>query len=159
MGRAGVREVVVKKGWTVFLLLVVTVAIVLLTLWVSGKAYTKVDPVPFRDLRLLARKVHHGPLPVSTAIALLAPTLFNILLFMPWGFLMFIALDRTERPTNQSYLVTVLLGIAFSASVEAWQYFLPTRVTDVNDVMANGMGALVGAVLGHLRKRVRVSFE
>jgi glycopeptide antibiotics resistance protein len=159
MGRESVRIIVVRKRVTILLLLLLTLGMVLVTLWLSGKAYAKVDPVPFRDFRLLFRRMQHGPMPLSTVVALITPTLLNMLLFMPWGFLMFISLDSLERPTNQSYLLTFLLGIAFSGAVEAWQYFLPTRVTDVNDIIANGLGALVGAVLGHLRKRVRVSFE
>ncbi|HVT45633.1 MAG TPA: VanZ family protein [Thermoanaerobaculia bacterium] len=159
MGRAEVRVVRVGKRTTVLLLLLVTAAIIALTLWMSGKAYTKVDPIPFREIRLLQQKLSEGPVAMPLVVALVMPTVLNVLIFTPWGLLMFIALDTVERPTNQSYLLTVLFAIAFSAGIEAWQYFLPTRVTDVNDVIANGIGAFAGAVLGHLRKRVRVSFE
>ena len=49
------------------------------------------------------------------------------------------------------------MGLSFA--VEATQYFLPNRVTDINDVIWNSTGALVGAFFGHLRKRVRIAFE
>lgn len=159
MGKATVRTVLVSKRLTVLLLLLATVAIALLTVYASGKAYTKVDAEPFRDVRVLAERLAEGPVPMRTVVALTMPTILNILIFMPWGFLMFIALDKPERPTNQSYLLTFLFAIGFSATIEAWQYFLPTRVTDINDVIANGIGSVVGAFLGHLRKRVRVTFE
>jgi glycopeptide antibiotics resistance protein len=142
------------------LLVLTTVIIASITLSLSGKAYTKVDPEPFRELKTLSRRLQAAePMPTSVIVALTMPIILNILLFLPWGFLMFIVLDKPERPTNQSYLLTVLLAMAFSCLVEAWQYFLPTRVTDINDVIWNGSGALFGAVLGHLRKRVRVAFE
>lgn len=159
MGKPTVKTVVIRKWMTIFLLLVTTVAIAGITLSLSGRAYRKVDPVPFREVRLLAEKLQEGPVAMPTVVALIAPAILNILLFIPWGFLMFISLYSVERPTSQAYLLTVLLSMAFSGFVEAWQYFLPTRVTDVSDVIWNAVGALVGAFLGHLRKRVRLAFE
>jgi len=151
--------IVVRKWMTALLLAATTVSIASITLSLAGKAYAKVDPVPFREVRVLARKFGEGPLPTSTVVALIMPMILNILLFLPWGFLMFVLLDKVERPTNQSYLLTILFGLTFSLVVEAWQYFLPTRVTDINDVIWNGVGAFLGAILGHLRKRVRLAFE
>lgn len=141
------------------LLLLATAAIVALTLWVSGKAYTKVDPEPFREIRLLTSRLAEGPVRTETIVALTMPLLLNVFLFLPWGFLMFLVLDRPGSSTMQSYLLTLLLAMAFSSLIEAWQYFLPTRVTDINDIIWNGAGALAGAVLGHIRKRVRFAFE
>lgn len=159
MARRTERLVVVGKKTTATLLLAVTLAIVGVTLWVSGKAYAKVDAVPFRDFRVLTSRMSEGPVPMPTVIALITPLIFNMLLFLPWGFLMFVLIESPRRPTSQAYLLTFLFAMAFSFGVEAWQYFLPTRVTDVNDVIGNVSGALVGAILGHLRKRVRISFE
>ena len=83
----------------------------------------------------------------------------NILLFVPWGVLMFIALYSVERPTVQTYILTILLGLTFTLGVEAWQYFLPSRVADINDVIWNTSGTVAGAILGHMRLRVRFEFE
>jgi glycopeptide antibiotics resistance protein len=87
------------------------------------------------------------------------PIVANVLLFIPWGFLTFISLYNLERPTMQTYVLTILIGLSFSLAIEAWQYFLPTRVADVNDVIWNTTGATLGAILGHLRQRVRFEFE
>lgn len=154
-----VRIVVVRKLTTFVLLLLTTAALCGITLWASGKAYTKVDPEPFREIRVLTTKLAEGPMRTETIVALTMPIVLNVLLFMPWGFLMFVLLDRPERPALQSYLWTIGLALAFSSLVEAWQYFLPTRVTDINDIIWNAAGALLGAFYGHLRKRVRVAFE
>lgn len=154
-----VRTILVRRRVTVLLLLLTTAAIAGLTLYASGKAYAKVDPEPFREIRLLTEKLAEGPVRTETVVALTMPIVLNILLFVPWGFLMFLALDRPERATLQTYLWTVLVAMAFSSLIEAWQYFLPTRVTDVNDIIWNGAGAFAGALFGHLRKRVRFAFE
>jgi glycopeptide antibiotics resistance protein len=159
MASRGIRTVTIGRSTTILLLVLTTVAIALLTLWLSGRAYTKVDPVPFHQLKLLEQKLSEGPVSFPTLVALVSPMLLNMLLFLPWGFLMFIALDTPGRPVAQSYLLTLLLGMGLSAGVEMMQYFLPTRVTDINDVIWNSLGAVAGAILGHLRKRVRISFE
>jgi glycopeptide antibiotics resistance protein len=159
MVKSSVRTITVRRWVSILLLLLTTVVIAGITLSLSGKVYNKVDPEPFRDVKLLAEKLSEGPMETKIVIALIMPIVFNVLLFLPWGFLLFIVLDTPERPATQSYLLTFLFGLAFSLAVEAWQYFLPTRVTDVNDVIWNASGAVLGAILGHLRKRIRVAFE
>ena len=154
------RLITIKPPITVLLLLLVTVAIVLSTIWTSGKSYSKVDPLPFEDLRHLARRLASPQRQVSTHViaVIVVPIVANVLLFVPWGFLLFIALYSVERPTMQTYVLTVLLGFTFTCAIEAWQYFLPSRVADINDIIWNTMGTLGGAILGHLRERVRFEF-
>ena len=159
MGSRSVKTVVVGRLATALLLLLVTIGIALATLWLSGKTYTKVDPVPFHDLRVLKDRLAQGPVPFPTFVALVSPMILNLLLFLPWGFLVFILLDRPERPVPQTYLLTLVFAVGMSFAVEATQYFLPTRVTDINDVIFNTLGALLGAVLAHVHRRFRISFE
>lgn len=130
-----------------------------LTVGSSGKSYAKLDPRPFDDLRHLARRVEHRPISTQILAVIVVPIIGNILMFVPWGFLMFIVLYSVERPTLQTYVLTILLGLTFSLAIEAWQYFLPSRVTDVNDVIWNTTGTILGAVLGHMRLRVRFEFQ
>jgi VanZ family protein len=144
---------------TILLLLLVTAGIVSLTIWSSGRIYTKVDAHPFDDLRHLAHRVEHRPVSTQILAVIIVPIIGNILLFVPWGFLMFITLYSTDRPTLQTYLLTILLGFTFTLTIEAWQYFLPSRVTDINDVIWNTAGTVLGAVLGHMRLRVRFEFQ
>ena len=144
---------------TVILLLAVTVAIVAVTIWSTGASYAKLDPLPFDDLRHLVHRIHRRPVSTHILSVIVVPIVANVLLFVPWGFLMFIALYTMNRPTVQTYVLTILLGFTFTASIEAWQYFLPSRVADVNDVIWNTLGTVLGAVLGHLRLRVRFEFE
>ncbi len=144
---------------TIILLLLVTLAIVAVTVWTTGASYAKLDPLPFDDLRHLAHRIAHRPVSTHILSVIVVPIIANVILFLPWGFLMFIALYTVDRPTVQTYVLTILLGFSFSAAIEAWQYFLPSRVADVNDVIWNTAGTIGGAILGHLRLRVRFEFE
>jgi VanZ family protein len=151
--------ITVKRPVTVLLLLLVTAGIILVTIYASGKSYSKIDPIPFEDLRHLAHRLEHRPVSTQIVAVIVMPIVGNVLLFLPWGFLTFVALYTVERPTIQTYVLTVLTGFSFSLAIEAWQYFLPSRVADVNDVIWNTTGVVLGAILGHLRQRVRLDFE
>src|SRR5205085_5850647 len=129
------------------------------TVWMSGKSYATFDPIPFDGLRVLARRFMNRPVSTRTLALIVVPMIANVLLFVPWGFLTFISLYSVERPTLQTYILTVLLGFSFSLGIEGWQYFLPSRVAAINDVIWNTAGTALGAFLGHARLRVRFQFE
>src|SRR5262245_18993147 len=154
------RIITVRRPVTIALLLLVTVAIIAITIWSSGKSYSNLDPRPFDDIRHLAKRLASPQRHVSMHVVavIVVPIVVNVLLFVPWGVLLFIALYTIQRPTMQTYVLTVLLGLTFSCAIEAWQYFLPSRVADVNDIIWNTLGTFGGAILGHLRERVRFEF-
>ncbi|HET7436613.1 MAG TPA: VanZ family protein [Thermoanaerobaculia bacterium] len=153
------REVVIRKPWTILLLLLVSGAIVGVTVLTSGKSYSALDPIPFDDIRYLAHRLGSRPISTHILAVLVVPIIANVLLFVPWGFLMFITLYTLDRPTLQTYVLTILLGFSFTLSIEAYQYFLPSRVADINDVIWNTAGTIAGALLGHARLRLRFEFE
>jgi VanZ family protein len=92
-------------------------------------------------------------------LAFLMPVIANVILFVPWGFLAFIALDSPRLPRRTTYLLTIVFALIVAIALSVWQDFLPTRVTSLTDAIANGAGALAGAALGHARKTVRVRFD
>src|ERR1051326_7935749 len=96
-------QLVVRKPFTILLLLAITIAIAALTTSITGKSYSKVDPIPFEDLRHLAHPLAHKPMATTTLSIIIMPVIGNTLLFLPWGFLMFITLYSVERPTVQTY--------------------------------------------------------
>ncbi|HWS71265.1 MAG TPA: VanZ family protein [Thermoanaerobaculia bacterium] len=149
----------VRRPFTILLLFAVTAAILVTTISLSGKSYSKVDPVPFEDVRHLAERLAHRATSTQILAVMVMPIVANVLLFVPWGFLMFITLYTLERPTVQTYVLTILLGLSFTLAIEGWQYFLPSRVADINDVIWNTVGTVLGAILGHARQRVRFEFE
>lgn len=76
----------------------------------------------------------------------------NVVLFIPLGFLW-----RLSRPrADDRWALSVLAGgAALSACIELTQLFLPGRYPAVLDVVANGCGAMVGALLcDQLRSRL-----
>lgn len=150
--------ITIRRPVTIVLLLATTALIVAVTLWMSGRSYSKVDPVPFEDIRHLSHRIAERPVSTHLLAVMVIPIVANILLFVPWGFLLFIALYSVRRPTLQTYVLTVLLGFTFTCVIEGWQYFLPDRVADINDIIWNTIGALLGAILGHFRERLRFEF-
>lgn len=152
MGKRDVRIIVVPKRVSIALLIVLSASMATLVWFLSGRAYATESHA---ILWILARK----PMTRSAQLAVLMPLLADLLLFLPWGFLMFVVLDTPSRPRRQTYALTILSSIIFAAAIQLWQIFLPSRVTTVADSFAHGAGALVGAALGHLRKEVRVRFE
>lgn len=159
MSEATQREVTIRKPLTVVMLILVTGAIVAITVWMSGKSYSNLDPIPFDDIRYLVRRLAARPISTHILAVLVVPMIANVLLFVPWGFLMFIILYTVDRPTLQTYVLTVLLGFSLTLGIEGWQYFLPSRVADINDVIWNTTGVVLGALLGHARLRVRFEFD
>lgn len=156
MGKRHVHVIVVRKGVTFALLALTTVSMAALLYFLSGKAYAA-DRHPVRDL--LTRLLSRQSISPDAVLALLTPAIANMLLFVPWGFFAFIAVDTDSRPRARSYAITFLAAIVFAALLYLWQQYLPTRVTALPDTISNALGALAGAALGHTRKTVRVRFD
>jgi VanZ family protein len=157
MSKREVRVIVVRKGTTIALLILVSAAMAALLYYLSGKAYTS-ESEPLRDLLLRTLQRHH-PLTRGAVLAGSMAAIANILFFMPWGFLMFLFLDAPSRSRGRTYVFTVLAGAIFALAMVLCQNFLPTRVTGLPDALANAFGALAGAMAGHVRKRVHVQFD
>ena len=158
MGRRDVTVIAVPKWASATMLVLVSAAMVGLIYALSGRAYAN-DAHSVRDLLWRLLHTERTDVSRSTVLAALMPVIANILLFIPWGFLAFLAIDMPARPRRVTYALTVAGGVIFAALIELWQYTLPTRVTTPADSLANALGAFTGAVIGHLRKKVRVRFE
>jgi glycopeptide antibiotics resistance protein len=158
MGRRQVHVIRVRAAVTFVLLFLTTAAMVGLIYFLSGKAYAA-DTHPMREI--LARLLGSGRGPVSrdTLLAFLMPVIANIFLFTPWGFLAFLAVDGRMRSRAFAYLATVAGALVLSGAIVLWQQTLPTRVTSLPDLFANGLGAFAGAALGHARKGVHIRFD
>lgn len=75
-------------------------------------------------------------------------SLLNVLLFVPLGFSLPVLWKRFR-----SLLWTGLFGLSFSLSIELLQ-LLTLRATDVNDLMTNTTGTILGWLLGRLVLRL-----
>lgn len=155
MGRSELRVIRVSKRVSAALLVLVSAAIVALLWWLSGRAYSRLGTVE------LVARLADAPSSFTNArvIASLMPVVANVLLFVPWGFLLFVVLDAPARTRRRSYALTFAFGLLFALALAAWQLLLPTRVTTFADAFPNGLGALAGAACGHLRKQVQFRFD
>lgn len=72
-------------------------------------------------------------------------SVYNIILFIPFGFLLPFILKR-------NFQKTILLGFSFSFAVEMLQLIIaiivgyPSRVTDINDLIFNTLGSVIGFI-------------
>lgn len=71
----------------------------------------------------------------------------NIVWFIPFG----MYLQYTGKFKN--VLIVTLLGMLFSLSIETMQYVFGTGVSELDDVILNTSGALIGAVSVRLYNR------
>ncbi|WP_295752291.1 VanZ family protein [Undibacterium sp.] len=73
----------------------------------------------------------------------------NVVGYLPLGVLLVFALyPLCSRPV--SVLLATIAGTLLSVTMEGVQYFLPSRVTSILDVITNSSGTLLGALLGAL---------
>ena len=70
----------------------------------------------------------------------------NLLAYMPFGLLVCLAL-RAHFNSITSLALCIVLGMSLSAGMEYLQMYLPMRISSNLDLLANGAGALVGALL------------
>lgn len=104
------------------------------------------------------------PIPFHTLIDKnLSPEVYrvafgNILIFIPLGAVVasLIMTGRTESVatfTDGVLLKTVLIGLLFSLGIEVIQYLLAMGQADVDDVICNTLGTLIGCISVVIGKR------
>lgn len=130
-------------------LAVVTAPALWLALYIAGLAAIAFWPVPVdRDSGALLDAITAViPWLTYTRIEILA----NILLFLPFGFLLASALRGRA-------VLTLAIAVSLSFVLEAGQaVFLPERTPSAVDVFANSLGALIGIALAWAipRRRTR----
>lgn len=64
----------------------------------------------------------------------------NVAMFLPVGLFFLLLLGRRR------WWAAVLLGVLLTIGIEVVQRFLPDRVSDPRDILANSVGALVGVI-------------
>ncbi|MCA9767030.1 MAG: VanZ family protein, partial [Carnobacterium sp.] len=73
----------------------------------------------------------------------------NILWFVPMGFA--VAYFLNKKPY---FLKTLLIGFCFSLFIEMMQFFLGTGITDIDDLLFNTIGTIVGLICFMIFKKV-----
>jgi glycopeptide antibiotics resistance protein len=158
MGKSTIHTVTVPRAVTVVLLIIVSASMSLLIASLSGRAYLGVR-LTMPEVVALMHRYDEGAISNDALLATAAPGIADLLFFLPWGALAFLAFDGGEAHRLRTYLVTLAVGVTFALGLMAWQSRLPTRVTGWDDAGWNTLGCLFGALAGHLRKRVRIRFD
>lgn len=66
--------------------------------------------------------------------------LANVGMFIPIGMFFLLLFGR------RLWVVSVLAGVALTCTIEFVQKFLPDRVSDISDIIANSSGTLIGVL-------------
>jgi len=77
-------------------------------------------------------------------------SIFNILVFIPIGALLCNLFSKNK------FVLTTICGLMFSISIEIIQYILDKGVPDIDDVIFNVVGLLIGAALSLLSNKLQV---
>jgi len=81
----------------------------------------------------------------TTVIHLRLDYLMHALLFLPLAFLW-----RLSFPGHRLWLI-LIIGLFIAASMEGLQYLLPYRAWNINDLVSNGVGVVLGTGAVKLR--------
>jgi glycopeptide antibiotics resistance protein len=153
-----IRTVTVPRGVTITLLVALSAVMAGLIAGLSGRAYLGAR-LTIPEVISFIHQYDAGTVSNDALLATAAPGIADMLFFMPWGAIAFLAFDGGEQHRMRTYLLTLAVGVTFALCLVAWQSTLPTRVTGWDDAGWNMLGCLTGALAGHLRKRVRVRFD
>ncbi len=99
------------------------------------------------DIRYVRLDFHYNFIPFAYMFSDYRSTTLNVLLFLPLGFFLPV-LWKTFKSLGWS----LLFGLGLSVLIEGLQIFT-LRATDINDLMTNTFGTLVGWLLGRCAVR------
>lgn len=69
----------------------------------------------------------------------------NILLFTPFGFMFPLLVERFRKDTKKTTaVITIAVASSFSIFIEVNQYIFTYRVANIDDVILNTLGAVIG---------------
>ena len=149
----------IRSQRTIAWLAVILVATWLLSITLRpGGLLRSVNLVPFSEKLAALACIWTGcPQARSSLRFLVIDVLGNVIVFVPFGTaLAFAMLPKKQRPTRTRHfdrrwwLQIAAIGFLFSLGIELAQLFIPTRATDVDDVVLNTVGTLAGAAVARI---------
>lgn len=75
--------------------------------------------------------------------------LLNIIFFIPLGFVL-----PTLWSKYNSLIRTLCFGVIFSFIIEIGQLFVKYRITDIDDLLMNGLGVIVGWIIYKIWRKI-----
>ena len=88
--------------------------------------------------RSFVDRIHLSHLLLNGREDLLAENIMNVVVFIPVGLLLSIAFKQV------TWWKALLIGCCFSVTIEALQFFLMRGFSELDDVMHNTLGCLIG---------------
>ena len=124
-----------KTAFAVYLFLIFTITFVVRETMILRHSDNRgVVLVPFKQISSLICRQNH--------LFWFVQIIFNIILFIPFGFFLPFLNRNFQRIQN-----TVFTGVIFSIFIEIMQYITRRGLTDIDDVINNTIGAVVGYLL------------
>lgn len=123
-----------KQWWSIIntIVFVSTVLIILyMTIYSRGEATKEAILIPF-----------HSFIRAREQPELYRSMLMNVFLFVPIGLSLPFVLPRKKHPV----IITMIAAFLFSISIEAIQYYLALGLCEVDDVIMNTLGAMIGTL-------------
>ncbi|WP_078554211.1 VanZ family protein [Bacillus alkalicellulosilyticus] len=156
--KSNVNDLKLKRFATViFIIYILSVLYVTLLAWNYGASLGAAGPggrnynlIPFRSIYRISVFSKDIMDPIRILIG-------NIVLFVPFGLL----LPLASKKLSQSIVKVSLLAMVFSITIEASQFLFTYRVSNIDDVILNTVGAWIGAffLVKVMKKRVSVSIK
>lgn len=84
---------------------------------------------------------------IFTNVFVFTDIFINIFMYIPWGYLMMLLLMENTDIGSLCPWFLVSTAVGLSTSIEALQFFIPTRYPSVLDILANTTGAIIGGLL------------
>ncbi|MEM7593961.1 MAG: VanZ family protein [Cyanobacteria bacterium P01_A01_bin.83] len=78
----------------------------------------------------------------------------NILLFISWGFGIAAIISRNQKSPILVVLACFVASATLSITVEITQLFLPSRVSNLTDIICNTIGGTIGGVLYYYQRNI-----
>ncbi|WP_062496265.1 VanZ family protein [Paenibacillus sp. 32O-W] len=76
----------------------------------------------------------------------------NILLFVPFGFLIPIIFLSTQKKPGIEATAVIILGLLTTLTIEILQRFVALRIFDIDDIILNTIGVIIGYLIYRLSK-------
>lgn len=139
-----------KLGWVIFIIYLIFLAYFLFFSEEFGRGQVQegyaYNLVPFKEIRRFI--VYRGKVGM---VSFFLNIVGNVAGFMPFGFFLPIVSRRSRRWYN-----TVLLSFVFSLCIETAQLVLKVGSFDVDDMILNTLGGILGFILYKIVQTVRV---
>lgn len=117
----------IKPQWTKTALIVFTVILVLLSVLPINSTSSTINHTYVVKIRL--------------------DYLLHYVVFFFWMFLVWASTNVSFRTDFRKTTFIILLCLLFAFVNELFQYFLPYRAFNINDLLANSIGVLLGSIL------------